>query len=156
MQYITRYMDDDILKEIISWKYEGEYKEYNLEPYETLVERNSSIIQLEKRDNYLCYFIEEEFIGYTNVVKKPNGELFLGIGLAPKHCGKGYGSSILNNSINEAMKKHPDSKITLQVRSWNIRAIKCYEKSGFIITKKEKVQDRNGIETEFGFMEYEK
>jgi len=156
MEYTTRYMDEEILKEIISWKYEGEYKEYNLEPYETLVERNSSIVKPEKRENYLCYFKDKELIGYTNIMKKNTGDIFLGIGLAPKYCGKGYGSQILNNSIKEAMNKYPDSKITLQVRAWNIRAIKCYEKYGFKILKKEKVQDRNGIEIEFVFMEFEK
>ena len=70
-------------------------------------------------------------VGYTNITKKPNGDLFLGIGLAPKYCGKGLGSAILENSIEDAKNRYPGSKITLQVRSWNERARKCYEKAGF-------------------------
>ena len=125
-----------------------------MDSYEDLKSRGSSITKPENSNNYLCYFKKDELIGYTNLVLKNNGEIFLGIGLAPKHCGNGLGCDILKNSISVAKKKYPNNKIILQVRSWNKRAIKCYEKAGFKFIKKDCVKDHNGILTEFVFMEY--
>ncbi len=154
MDYIIKNMDEYILKEIISWKYEGIYSEYNMHSYEKLKERGSSITKPQNKKNYLCYFKNEELIAYTNVTKKENGELFLGIGLAPKYCGKGLGNEILMHSIKEAKTIYPGTKITLQVRSWNKRAIRCYQKAGFKYLKTETIKDHNGNQTEFVFMEY--
>lgn len=154
MKYVITNMNDKILKNIIAWRYEGDYSEYNMDSYEELKSRGASILKPEKRKNYLCYFDNGELIGYTNVTKKENGDLFLGIGLSPKFCGKGLGEEILRNSISEAKKIYPNSKISLQVRSWNKRAIKCYEKVGFNFIKKEVIEDHNRIQTEFVFMEY--
>jgi len=148
-------MNEKILEEIINWKYEGKYSQYNLESYEKLKERNSSIINSEKASNYLCYFKNNELIGYTNLFEKENGNLFLGVGLAPKYCGKGLGKEILQNTINKARKKHLNKSIVLQVRAWNKRAINCYKSIGFQIIKIEQVQDYNGNETEYVFMKYD-
>ena len=64
-----------------------------------------------------------------------NGDLFLGIGIAPKHCSKGLGKELLIHTITRAKEKYTDRNIVLQVRSWNKRAIKCYLKVGFEIIK---------------------
>ena len=154
VKYVITNMNDDIVKQIISWRYEGIYSEYNMDSYEELKARGSSILKPEKSKNYLCYFKEDELVGYTNITKKTNGDLFLGIGLAPKYCGKGLGNSILENSIKDAKERYPGSKIKLQVRSWNERARKCYEKAGFKFIKKDVEQDHNGVLTEFAYMEY--
>lgn len=154
MKFVIKNMEQDIVKQIIAWKYEGMYSEYNMDSYEELIMKNSSIINPEKRNNYLCYFENNELIGYTNTVLRKRGDVFLGIGIAPIHCGKGMGAEILRHSISEAKKKYPNNKITLQVRSWNKRAIKCYEKVGFSTTKIAVEKDHNNIETEFVFMEY--
>lgn len=154
VDYVIKNMNDEILREIISWRYEDKYSEYNMESYDMLKSRGSSITKAENSNNYLCYFKNGELIGYTNTTLKKNGDLFLGIGLAPKYCGNGLGCNILKNSIAVAKERYPNSKITLQVRSWNERAIKCYEKAGFKFIKKDIIEDHNGIPTEFIFMEY--
>ena len=40
MKYNITNMNSDILNEIISWKYEGEYSIYNMDSHEKLIERN--------------------------------------------------------------------------------------------------------------------
>ena len=147
-------MSEEALKEIILWKYDDEYSEYNLDSYDKLKERNASILDPKKSDNYLCYYLKNELVGYTNTILKENGELFIGIGLAPKFCGVGLGKDILINSIGIAKIKYPGVKIRLQVRAWNKRAIKCYMNAGFKYIKTEIVKDRNQKDTEFVFMEY--
>ena len=77
----------------------------------------------------------------------------MGIGLSPNHVGHGIGQQIIKLSIDKLKQTTPNTKITLEVRSWNVRAIKCYLKSGFKIVKSEVVKDRLGNPCEFVFME---
>lgn len=155
MEYDIKNMNENILKEIISWKYEAEYSEYNLESYENLKKRKSSMLDPNKAQNYRCYFTQNELIGYTNLVEKENGDLFLGVGLAPKYCSKGIGKDLLIDTISKAKEKYNGKSIVLQVRSWNKRAINCYEKVGFQIVKIETVKDFKGEYSEFVFMKYD-
>ena len=155
MKYNIKNMSDDILRKIIDWKYEGEYAEYNLQPYECLKERKSSLLDPNKSQNYLCYFNEGILMGYTNLVEKENGDLFLGIGIAPAYCSKGLGKELLVDTIDKAKEKYTGRNIVLQVRSWNKRAINCYLKVGFEIVKTEVVKDHSGNMAEFVFMKYE-
>ena len=154
MKYDIKNMNEDILREIITWKYDGQLAEYNLDSYENLKKRKSSMLDPNKSKNYLCYFIQNELIGYTNLIERENGELFLGIGVAPKHCSKGIGKELLNCTITKAKEKHSGKSIVLQVRSWNKRAIACYTKVGFEIIKIETIADYKGKESEFVFMKY--
>ena len=71
-------------------------------------------------------------MGYTNTVFK-NSEVFIGVGLKPDMCGRGLGTEILSLACEKALEQYPGVKICLQVREWNTRAIKCYEKAGFEI-----------------------
>jgi len=154
MEYTITNMNKDILKQIISWKYDGEYNIYNMESYDNLVKRNASITKVENKDNYLCYHKDNKLIAYTNIIKKENWDIFIGIGISPECCGKGLGKEILNNTVFIAKERYPDSKLVLQVRAWNKRAIKCYQSVGFNIVNKRIVEDHNGVKTEFVFMEY--
>jgi RimJ/RimL family protein N-acetyltransferase len=87
-------------------------------------------------------------------MKRENGAIYLGIGLAPEYCGRGIGKEILKEGIRIAKERFGECIIELQVRSWNKRAIKCYESVGFIIMKKETIKDHEGKDTEFTFMKY--
>ena len=154
MNYIIKCMNNDILKEIISWKYEGQYEVYNMDSYDKLKQRGASILDVNKKDNYVCFFCDDELVGYTNISKKNDKEIFLGIGLSPKYCGKGFGKDILNKSIEEIKRRYKNVKISLKVRSWNKRAISCYMKAGFNIINTVIENDHNNIKTEFIIMEY--
>jgi ribosomal protein S18 acetylase RimI-like enzyme len=50
-------------------------------------------------------------------------------------------------------KRYPERILFLEVRSWNKRAIKSYEKLGFKITNTVISKDRLGNDTEFIEME---
>lgn len=155
MKYDIKNMSEDILREIIAWKYEGEFAEYNLDSYESLKKRKSSMIDPNKAKNYICFFNQNELIGYTNLIERENGDLFLGIGVAPKYCSKGIGKELLIDTISKAKEKYAGKSIVLQVRSWNKRAIACYTKVGFEIFKVETITDYKGKESEFVFMKYD-
>ena len=149
LNYKKTSMNDDAAKQIASWNYEGDYANYNLPTYEEMKEKNYGIMNPEKANNYICYLKDEEVIAYTNMKEMEDKKIFFGIGLKPEYCGQGLGKHILKDSLDEIKKRYPNYIIYLEVRSWNIRAIKAYEKIGFIIDKTVVKKDRLGNDCEF-------
>ena len=86
-------------------------------------------------------------------MKEINNKIFIGIGLKPEYCGKGNGNYFLVDSLKEIESRYPLKSIYLEVRSWNKRAIKVYEKVGFKITGVESKMDHSGVMSEFVVME---
>jgi ribosomal protein S18 acetylase RimI-like enzyme len=146
-------MTDEIAQQISLWKYEGDYAIYNLPSYDEMKEKNYGMLNKEKANNYICYLNEEEVAAYSSMKEMENKRVFIGIGLKPEYCGKGLGNYFLSDSLNEIKKRYPDCIIYLEVRSWNQRAIKAYEKIGFTMINKVIKPDRFGNECEFIEME---
>jgi len=156
MNYIESNMTEEYLKQIINWKYSQEYEAYNLPSYEEMKVKGFSIVEPTKWSNYICFIGDnDEVISFLNIVKQENNSIFLGIGIKPSYCGNGLGRIFLQKGIEEVKKRYGNTLITMQVRSWNKRAIKCYENIGFKITKTETEKDYKENVTEFVFMEYE-
>ena len=146
-------MKEEYAKQIIDWNYEGEYTVYNLPSYEECKNKSYSITRKDKKDNYTVYIIDGEVVFYSNMKLMDNNKIYIGVGLKPKYCGKGLGNYFIEDSINNIKNKYPNSILFLEVRSFNKRAIKAYEKIGFKITNKLIKKDRLGNDTEFIEME---
>ena len=84
-----------------------------------------------KKDQHFLITLNEIVIGHIFLTKKRNDwyETQIVIG-EKKYWGKGYGTKAIKLLIKRA-KKLNISKIYLEVRPTNIRAIKSYEKCGF-------------------------
>ena len=143
------------VKAICSWKYPEPYDVYNYMSFDEAVKTNSPLLKGENKDNYICFWEGEILTAYINIYKK-NEMIFLGIGLSPDYCGKGLGKTYLNQGIETAKTRYPGKEIWVQVRSWNTKAIKCYESCGFAEKYKEIIKDRFGNDEEFVFMCWEK
>lgn len=52
-----------------------------------------------------------------------------------KYWGQGIGKELMKAMINFLIKEKAAHKIVLDPQTWNERAIKCYEKSGFVKVK---------------------
>ena len=141
------FMSESAVKDICSWRYLPPYNVYNCEYDET----SRSLLKEENRKNYLCFWGNNTLNAYINIYSK-NDMLFLGIGLSPEKCGKGLGKAYLLQGISEAKKRYPNKKIWVQVRSWNQRAIKCYESCGFKEQYIATARDRYDKDEEFVFM----
>ena len=103
-------------RKICCWKYEGEYAAYNLPDYQTMQKKQIGFCNPNRDKNFFSYYDEEVLVGFTNILEEET-QVFLGIGVAPDLCGKGYGQK----------------PICLEVRCRNKRAVACYQKSGFCI-----------------------
>jgi len=106
---------------------------YNGDIYETRCIIEYSQITI----GYLQFYVisEEEYeeYGYANFRGTIYGtDQFIG---EPKYWGQGIGKVLMKSMINFLVTVKGAQKIILDPQSWNERAIKCYEKSGFIKVK---------------------
>jgi len=120
-------------KEAVSaWRYEGDYALYNTPPYSVQKAKGWSLANPAYAKCYYGYWDGDKLVGYTNI-KEKSAAVFLGVGVAPESCSQGYGTQIMKLAVAQAKELYPGKPCYLEVRSWNRRAIRCYEKAGFVI-----------------------
>ncbi|MGL5245493.1 MAG: GNAT family N-acetyltransferase [Sarcina sp.] len=119
-------------KEICKWKYDGEYFVYNYPPWNEMLKNKWAITIDEKREKEFIALIDDyKFLcGYIRLVNEED-YIIVGLGLKPSLCGQGIGSSFIKVVKDVCMNLYPMKKIVLEVRLFNKRAIKCYEKANF-------------------------
>ena len=59
--------------------------------------------------------------------------MFFGIGVNPACCGRGYGQQMTRTACEISQSLFPGKPLYLEVRTWNARAVRCYERAGFRI-----------------------
>ena len=124
-------MTEDEKYTAADWKYDGEYAIYNDQPYD---EQKKKGFGFANPKNILFAFYDGSvFVGFTNLYEEES-EVFFGIGANPGYCGKGYGQKMTEKTIELSHELFPGKRIYLEVRTWNRRAVRCYEKAGFRIT----------------------
>lgn len=116
--------------QISGWRYEGEYAVYDLPPYEE--QQKSGFGFANPCNRFFSFFDGTELIGYINLIEEDSLVRF-GIGISPAFCGSGYGPKLCRSACRLSHRLFPGEKVCLVVRTWNIRAIRCYKKSGFRI-----------------------
>ena len=86
----------------------------------------------EKEKNFYVWRENGHLIGYVNLLEKPDG-IFIGIGIQPTLCGQHYGRGLLTEAVRLAQELYPGKTLYLEVRTWNQRAVRCYEHVGFVL-----------------------
>jgi len=119
-------------REICSWTYPGEFAVYNLPFYEVMKENQIGFFKSTREQNYSAFYDGDCLVGFVNI-KEEESEVFIGIGVKPELCSKGYGQRILHETYQISKEVYPDKPLYLEVRTWNERAIRCYQKAGFEI-----------------------
>ena len=154
IKYDLSVMSEEYAREICSWEYDGEYSVYNLSDWETVVRNNWDLAVKEKREsNFLSVTKDQELVAY-GVITNVADTVILGIGLKPSLCGKGLGKEIMMLLIEEGKVRFPETPIGLEVRTFNKRAIRCYESIGFKIRKRYRRDTPTVKKAEFYYMEY--
>lgn len=116
--------------EIAAWRYDGDYAIYNMEPYETQRERGVGLAN--PQNHFFAFYDGDRLIGFTNLYEEEM-EVFFGIGVHPACCGRGYGQQMTLRTLELSRSLFPGKPLYLEVRTWNKRAVACYEKAGFRI-----------------------
>ncbi|MBC9873440.1 GNAT family N-acetyltransferase [Macrococcoides bohemicum] len=112
------------------WKYEGIYKFYDVtedkEDYEEMISPEM------RGENYFEVVESNELIGYFVIDDSKDGVIDYGLGMKPELTGSGRGKSFINSILGFITDNYDVKTITLSVALFNERAIKCYEKVGFV------------------------
>lgn len=88
-----------------------------------------------KKDYHFIIILDKKVIGHISLAKKQNGWHETQIVIGEKKCwGRGYGSEAIRLLIHKA-KRLKISKIYLEVRPTNTRAIRAYKNCGFYKVK---------------------
>lgn len=120
--------------EICNWQYDGIYSVYNFASYEKCKERGWNIADDEKRGQaYVAVYDEGKLFGFFNIMDRED-RVELGVGMRPDQCGKHFGKDFVSLAVETVNQRYPQKKIVLKVRSFNKRAVKCYESCGFKVT----------------------
>lgn len=122
------------------------YSRYE-EVFETDLKQYQSRIYPTKDAQYLRWYhikVKNKYIGAIWLEKSSSDDFaVLGIFIADKNYrNKGIGAKAIDKVIKNDLTYMHTNKILLRVRAENERAIKCYNKSGFIETRR---YEKNGL-----------
>ena len=94
-------------------------------------------INLEDKNRFAYRVVDlstKSMIGYSEIYLSDKTSALLGriiIG-DPEFRGKGFGQQIVKNLLEISFNQFEIEKAELNVFDWNISAIRCYEKAGFV------------------------
>jgi ribosomal-protein-alanine N-acetyltransferase len=153
MKYIFAPMNQKYANDIANWHYDGIYSFYDM----TAHEDDLRILMDTKNWQDIIKAIlneDDELVGWAAFYTE-NDEFWLSLGLRPDLTGQGLGEEFVSESVNYAISRYELIKhtIRLHVAVFNQRAIKVYQRAGFIET------DRTIRDTHIGrldFVEMEK
>ena len=123
-------MTEDEKYVIADWRYSGDYALYNTRPYEE--DRKKGVGFANPGFIGFSFYDRDALIGFTCLYEEDR-EIMIGIGVAPEYCGRGYGREMLETTCGLSETMFPGKPLYLEVRTWNARAVRCYEKAGFVI-----------------------
>ncbi|QTN01423.1 GNAT family N-acetyltransferase [Sediminibacillus dalangtanensis] len=133
------------------WHYPGEYSFYDMEADEEDLEEFLDADQ--RGDDYYVVEKNDQLIGFFNFHQKQNGKVEIGLGMKPECTGKGRGLDFLRAGLELAIKTYCPSAVTLSVAAFNKRAIRLYQKAGFVVVGTF-IQNTNGGSYDFVSMEW--
>ena len=125
-----RNLTEDDKRQICGWNYAGEYKLYNLPPYDVMKVQQQGFMNPQHEKNYFAFLDGDVLVGFVNILEKDT-EIFIGIGVNPALCGKHYGRRMLEEAYLISKRLYPEKPLYLEVRTWNMRAVTCYKNAGF-------------------------
>jgi ribosomal-protein-alanine N-acetyltransferase len=120
---------------ICEWRYLAPYDLYRWPPWETMVTQGREFGDENIRQSqYMSVRGEQgQLVGYVQFFEMDR-TLRLGMGLRPDCCDLGWGATLTRMAVQEARRRQPGAEVDLEVEQWNKRAIRVYEKAGFVIT----------------------
>ncbi|WP_280770338.1 GNAT family N-acetyltransferase [Salipaludibacillus daqingensis] len=138
--YQIKKMTKDAATNISFWEYPSPYELYSMDGSQ------ETISALLSKDYYLVSTAEEPLFGYFcigNEARVPGGYqakiyddmenvIDLGLGIHPNFTGKGLGISFVSSILQWIEKNLTVNEVRLVVATVNDRAIRTYQRAGFI------------------------
>lgn len=129
MTYEIRVMSEADAEAIIGWKYPGEYSFYDMpRDVEDMAELRSAHVRETK---YRSVHMDGELVGFFEFLVADD-VVEVGLGLRPDLTGQGLGETFTEAGLAFARERFRPGRFTLRVAAFNERAIKVYERLGFV------------------------
>ena len=137
-------------EEVASWRYPGEYAFYDADFFP---DDAAELLDPARRgDGYHAARGRDGSVeGSVQLKAAADGAVEIGLGLRPDLTGRGLGAAFTAAAIELARGRGAD-RITLAVAAFNVRAVRVYERVGFVETGRE-VRHVAGRDWEFVEME---
>lgn len=135
------------------WKYPDIYAFYNMtsdpEDYEEITTPHL------RKDNYFQVNLDNQLFGFFVVeyAQETSNTVEIGLGIKPESTGNGLGYDFVLEILDYIREDYSAETVRLAVASFNLRALKIYEKVGFTQTRVYKQQTNGSI---YEFIEMEK
>lgn len=124
-------------KQIIYWKYSGEYSIYNLSDSRECRDELLDGTYYAAKDNagrligFLCFGKSAQVSAGRLLGLYEENLLDIGLGVMPELCGKGLGLGLLKCGMAYAEERFHPAGFRLTVAAFNRRAITVYERAGY-------------------------
>ncbi len=137
MNYTSEKMMPKNAHRILEWRYDKPYDTYNFEETEEAIDEllNQNFFSIYESGDlvgYYCYGISAQVPSEeTAEIYSDESYVDVGLGMRPNLTGMGGGKLFFEYILQDIKNIFPDKKLRLTVASFNKRAIKVYESSGF-------------------------
>ncbi|UJF33594.1 GNAT family N-acetyltransferase [Paenibacillus hexagrammi] len=121
--------------EVCTWIYPPPYETYNWPSWQAMLQHEFEFADPDiRRDQYAAIVDQDgKLSGFAQFFPLA-GVTRLGLSLRPELCGQGHGAQFMGIIVQEAKRRAPGQEIDLEVLVSNERAIRTYERKGFVIT----------------------
>jgi ribosomal-protein-alanine N-acetyltransferase len=145
-------MEKNYAYTIANWHYEDIYAFYDLSQD---VEDQQEFLDSNNWEGHYYAVVNnaQELIGYFSFEFQEEA-IIVGLGLKPSYTGKELGTAFVTAGLGFAIQHFHPKKFCLEVATFNERAIRVYEKVGFILDHLF-MNRTNGGDYEFAYMVYE-
>ncbi|ALS25691.1 acetyltransferase [Paenibacillus sp. 32O-W] len=128
-------MTEEHARALCEWRYEPPYDLFQFDDWQEMQAQGIEFGDPEIRARQYAAVLdrEGELAGFAQFFPLL-GVTRLGLGLRPDRCGRGEGPGFVRAIAEEALRRAPGDTVDLEVLTWNERAIRAYEKAGFVIT----------------------
>jgi RimJ/RimL family protein N-acetyltransferase len=125
-------MTESRARETAGWRYDGDAAIYDHPDWRTMVAQGWGLTDAATREREFVALVDlEDRVGGFLRFMEREGRVDVGIGLRPDLCGRGLGAQAMALLEEEALRRRGPGLLRLEVRSFNERAIRCYEKAGW-------------------------
>lgn len=138
MKFTSEPMTEKIAVEILNWRYPYPYDFYNNDVNEEsmseILDGTYRAIRDEKGELFGFYCTGNSAQVPAGRIRGvyPDGYIDFGLGMKPAETGRGFGSEFFVFINQEIIDQQPGKSLRLTVASFNKRAVRLYEKFGFV------------------------
>lgn len=129
----TAPMSHALARQMAGWHYGGAFAIYDHPDWEAMVARHWGLTDpaISAKEFVALLDGDRRVAGFLRFMDQADA-LGVGLGLRPDLCGRGLGAFVMRCVEEEALRRRGPGLLRLHVRSFNERALRCYERAGWV------------------------